>query len=74
MNDIKVSTQFGPGVATINHSASSYGQPVVVVDGQAYGPAEIGPVDLPPYGDEDIDLDIAEMHAALSRAGYQVNA
>lgn len=28
---------------TTNHPSSSYGQPVLVVDGQAYGPADVVP-------------------------------
>jgi len=29
---------------TTDHAASSYGQPVAVFDGTAYGPAEVGPL------------------------------
>jgi hypothetical protein len=68
---ITVSTQYGRGEATTDHVASSYGLPVVVVDGVAYGPAEIGPVNMPPYGTED---DLAAMHTGLQRAGYEVYA
>jgi hypothetical protein len=31
---------------TNEHSASSYGQPVLVIDGQAYGPGDLVPDDL----------------------------
>jgi hypothetical protein len=72
MSDIKVSTQYGPGVATTRHAASSYGLPVVVVDGTAYGSAEIGAVNLAPYGPEDVGA--AETHEALLAAGYEAYA
>lgn len=72
MTAINVSTKLGTGQATAHHAASIYGQPVIVVDGTAYGPAEIGPVQFPPYGEGDADH--IEMHAALERAGYEVYA
>lgn len=34
----------GTGWLTTEHAASSYGQPVAVFEGVAYGPAEIGPL------------------------------
>ena len=30
-------------ILTTNHSASSYGAPVMVIDGQAYGPGDLTP-------------------------------
>jgi hypothetical protein len=71
VDDVRVCTAYGDGVATVNHASSSYGLPVVVVDGVAYGPAEIGPVGLPTNGPEDEN--VAEMHRALKQAGYEVN-
>lgn len=35
-----------PAVVTDEHSASSYGQPVVVIDGEARGPADMPPGEL----------------------------
>lgn len=32
---------------TTNHAASSYGRPVLVLDGQAYGPADMTPAGVP---------------------------
>lgn len=72
MTAIQVNTRYGQGVATTDHAASGYGLPVVVVDGTAYGPAEIGTVNLPTYGPEDED--VAAMHDALRRAGYTADA
>ena len=38
-----------PGTLTTDHPASSYGQPVLVIGGQAYGPGDDGPErELPP--------------------------
>jgi hypothetical protein len=68
MNDVQVVTDIGPGLATVNHAASSYGRPVVVVDGVAYGPAEIGLVDLPALDAPDLPA----MYQALAGAGYSV--
>jgi hypothetical protein len=50
MKDIQVSTRYGSGVATIAHTASCYGQPVILVGGQVYGPAEMGQSASPPTG------------------------
>jgi hypothetical protein len=70
MKDVKVRTPYGRGLATTNHAASSHGWPVVVVNGIAYGPDEIGTVDLPALNDPDLVV----MYQTLSRAGYTVRA
>ena len=69
---VSVSTNLGYGIATTDHPASSYGLPVVVIDGDACGPAETGPVNIPCYGPEDTEL--VAMHQALEAAGYEVYA
>ena len=38
---IKSGGQWHPAILTTEHAASSYGQPVVVVDGEPHGPAEV---------------------------------
>jgi len=59
------------GVLTTEHAASSYGLPVVVVDGIAYGSAEV-------YGgltmthDEDLPL-ADEMITQAEAAGYRLH-
>lgn len=35
-----------PGTLTTNHSASSYGQPVVVIDGTAHGAGDVAGIEL----------------------------
>lgn len=72
MRDIQVSTDYGHGVATTNHAASSYGLPVVVVDGTVYGPAELLYVGIGSHGPDDAD-EIA-MHQSLLSAGYKAYA
>jgi len=72
MTPISVSTQYGRGTATAGHPASRHGLPTVVIDGRAHGPAEAGPVQLPPYGESEPH--VAAMHDALRRAGYEVYA
>jgi hypothetical protein len=51
------------GVLTTAHPASSYGIPVIVINGQPYGPAdriEIGE-DVRPIGELDIRLNVARV-------------
>src|SRR5260221_12163613 len=56
----------GTGEMTTDHSANSYGMPVAVFGGVAYGAGEIGPL---------VALeDDAEMLEAARRAGYQIEA
>lgn len=50
------------GLASTERSESSYGQPVIVVDGLAYGPAEVDTVRASKATAE-----------ALRRAGYSVS-
>lgn len=45
-------------------SASSYGRPVLVIDGQAYGPEDIGELELARASVEE--------RKALIKAGYEV--
>lgn len=49
---------------TTNHAASSWGQPVILLDGVAHGSAEVGPIGL-----GDAPVAVAE---AATRAGYEV--
>lgn len=53
-----------PATLTTNHPASSYGLPVVVIDGVAHGSAEVASLDL---GDAPETI-----REAARRAGYQV--
>lgn len=54
------------GVLTTEHAASSYGQPILLVDGQPYGPGDLpGTVMIPAGTDPTI------VHAA-KRAGWRV--
>ena len=53
-------------ILTPDHAASSYGQPVVVVDGQALGPAEFPHVFQVPGASQEI----ADMIRAARSAGY----
>lgn len=56
-----------PVAITTEHAASSYGLPVVVIDGQARGPAEMPPGELQLPQDTP-----ARMVERIQRAGYQV--
>jgi transcriptional regulator with XRE-family HTH domain len=51
-------------ILATNHSASSYGQPVVLIGDVPHGSAEVGPLDL---GDAPVAI-----VDAVQRAGYEV--
>lgn len=63
------------GTMTTEHAASSYGLPVLVIDGQAYGPG-----DVLCHGRVAADVEIgligasADELSACRRAGYWVDA
>lgn len=46
-----IELEFDGAILTDEHSASSYGQPVLVYKGRAYGPADTVPTDTV-FGDE----------------------
>ena len=46
-----IELEFDGAILTDEHSASSYGQPVLVYEGCAYGPADVVPTDTV-FGDE----------------------
>lgn len=46
-----IELEFDGAILTDEHSASSYGQPVLVYAGRAYGPADTVPTDTA-FGDE----------------------
>ncbi len=70
------------GELTTDHSASSRGLPVVVVDGQALGPAEVGALCVSTYLETDdvagrdihrqLTSEETDLIAAAERAGYRV--
>lgn len=62
-----IHTDLGTGVLTTDHAASSYGQPVLVVDGRAYGPNDTVAV---PDGFRSIDrpLWVGYLHRVPDRA------
>lgn len=57
-------------VLTTEHSSSSHGLPVVVIDGQAYGPADLE-VRWPKYQVNVCSGDVGIQEAA-AKAGYRV--
>lgn len=70
MATMSVTTNLGNGTLTTEDAASSHGLPVVVVGGTAYGPAEVGPVNTRPLGEDDVDE--AALVEAARNAGYEV--
>ncbi len=68
---MRISTIHGYGTLTIDHAASHYGAPIVVLeDGTVCGPVEAGPVLAGTLGDEDVaEVQLVE---AARAAGYAV--
>jgi hypothetical protein len=67
---LAVVTRIGSGVLTTDHAASSYGQPVLVIDGRAYGAAEAPPCSTQPMFEHSAEEQ--EAVEAARRAGYTV--
>ena len=57
------------GILTTDHAASSYGQPVLIVDGITYGPGDI--IDSHPLAiwPPEAAVDVADVFAALLAEG-----